>query len=56
MKKKMGRPKLKPKDLRKAIITLRLTEADRISLEKEAKAKNMTISSYLLYCWKKEQK
>ena len=52
-KKKMGRPPLKPKDRRTAVTTLRLTETDRELLEKEAKAKGMSISSYLLYCWKK---
>lgn len=52
-KKKMGRPLLKPKDRRTAIITLRLKAADRDLLEKKAKAKGWTISSYLLYCWKK---
>jgi len=52
-KKKMGRPPLKPKDRRTALITLRLKAADRDLLEKEAKAKGLTVSSYLLYCWKK---
>ncbi len=52
-KKKMGRPTLKPKDRRTAIITLRLKETDRGLLEKEAEVKGMSISSYLLYCWKK---
>ncbi len=54
-KKKMGRPTLKPKDRRTAIITLRLTGADRGLLAKEAETKGMSISSYLLYCWKKGQ-
>ena len=52
-KKKMGRPPLKPKDRRSAIITVRLTETDRDLLEKQAASKNMSISSYLLYCWRK---
>ena len=52
-KKRMGRPTLKPKYRRTAIITLRLTGADRGLLAKEAEAKGMSISSYLLYCWKK---
>ena len=52
-KKKMGRPPLKPKDRRSAITTLRLTETDRKLLEKQAGSKGMSISSYLLYCWKK---
>ena len=52
-KKKMGRPPLKPKDRRSAIITLRLTKTDRELLAKQAESKGMSISSYLLYCWKK---
>jgi len=52
-KKKMGRPPLKPKDRRTAVTTLRLTETDRKLLVKEAEAKGMSISNYLLYCWKK---
>ena len=52
-KTKMGRPPLKPKDRRTALVTLRLTRADRDLLEKQAKSKGMSISSYLLYCWKK---
>ena len=52
-KKKMGRPTKKPKDRRTAIITLRLTGADRGLLAKEAEAKGMSISSYLIECWKK---
>ena len=52
-KKKMGRPTKKPKDRRTAIITLRLTGADRDLLAKEAEAKGKSISSYLLDCWEK---
>jgi hypothetical protein len=54
-KNKMGRPPLKPKDKRTAIITLRLKKADRSELEKEAKAKNLTLSDYLLECWQKSR-
>ena len=51
-KKKMGRPLLKPKDRLAALITLRLKAADKVLLEKEAKAKSLTVSGYLIYCWK----
>jgi hypothetical protein len=54
-KKKMGRPPLKPKDRRTSVTTLRLTESDRALLAKEAEAKGMSISNYLLYCWKKDR-
>jgi hypothetical protein len=53
IKKKMGRPTKKPKDRRTAIITLRLRGTDRAMLLKEAQAKGLSISSYLLDCWKK---
>ena len=49
----MGRPPLKKKDRRTAVTTLRLTESDRALLAKEAEAKGMSISSYLLECWQK---
>ena len=52
----MGRPTKKPKDRRTAIITLRLTGTDRGLLAKEAEAKGMSISSYLLDCWKEQVK
>jgi uncharacterized protein (DUF1778 family) len=55
-KKKMGRPTLKPKDRRTAIITLRLTDTDRVLLLKGAKAEGLSISSYLLNCWEKAGK
>ena len=54
-KKKMGRPPLNPKDRRTAIVTLRLTKTDRELLEKQAASKGMSISSYLLYCWRKRR-
>jgi len=54
-KSKMGRPPLKAKDKRTAIITLRLKNADRDELEKEAKTKGLTLSSYLLECWQKSR-
>ena len=54
-KSKMGRPPLKAKNKRTAIITLRLKKADRDELEKEAKAKNLTLSGYLLECWQKSR-
>ena len=52
-KNKMGRPPLKAKDKRTAVITLRLKKTDRNQLEKDAKAEGLTLSSYLLRCWQK---
>jgi uncharacterized protein (DUF1778 family) len=55
-RKKMGRPPLKANKRRTAIITLRLKPSERKQLEKDAKAKGLTLSTYLLECWKKEKK
>ena len=54
-KAKKGRPPLKSKDRRNAVITLRLKPAERKDLEKEAKAKGLSLSSYLLECWRKSR-
>ncbi|KKK84717.1 hypothetical protein LCGC14_2780510 [marine sediment metagenome] len=52
-KAKMGRPALKVKDRRTKIATLRLKPSERKELEKDAKAKGLSLSSYLLECWQK---
>lgn len=52
-KAKMGRPALKVKDRRTKIATLRLKPSKRKELEKDAKAKGLSLSSYLLECWQK---
>ena len=52
-KNKMGRPPVKAKDKRTAIITLRLKKTERNQLGKEAEAKGLSLSSYLLQCWQK---
>lgn len=49
----MGRPPLKAKDKRTAIVTLRLKKSERKELEQDAKAKGLSISNYLLQCWQK---
>jgi len=49
----MGRPPLKAKDKRTAIVTLRLKKSERNELEKEAAARGLSLSSYLLQCWQK---
>jgi uncharacterized protein (DUF1778 family) len=51
----MGRPPLKEKDKRKKIVTLRLKEPERDQLGREAKAKGLSISDYLMYCWQKSR-
>ncbi len=54
-KKKMGRPPLKVKDKRTALVTLRLKLSERKELEKDAKTKGLSLSSYLLDCWHKSR-
>lgn len=51
----MGRPPIKKKDKRTAVVTLRLKEAERKELEKEAAAGGLSLSSYLLQCWQKSR-
>ena len=50
---KMGRPTIKAKDKRTACVTLRLKHSERKQLEQEAKARGLSLSSYLLDCWQK---
>ena len=52
---KMGRPPIEPKNRRTAIVTLRLSPSQRKKLEKDAKAKGLSLSSYLLECWRKSR-
>ena len=52
MGKKMGRPPMKAKDRRGKLVTMRLTPADHKRLVKEARAAKMSISDYLIGCWK----
>jgi len=54
-KAKMGRPALKVKDRRTKIVTLRLKPSDRKELENDAKAKGLSISNYLMECWKNQR-
>jgi predicted HicB family RNase H-like nuclease len=52
-KTKMGRPPLKDKDKRSKLVTLRLKESDHKQLAKDANAKGLSLSSYLVECWQK---
>ena len=48
----MGRPRKKAKDVRSRPVSLRVTPGDHRQLKAEAKAAGMTISDYLIACWK----
>ena len=54
-KAKMGRPPLRVKDRRTAIVTLRMKKTERDELEREAQASGLSLSSYLLECWEKSR-
>jgi len=49
---KMGRPKKKAKDKRSKPVSVRVTPADHKRLVSEAHKAGMTISDYLIACWK----
>jgi len=49
----MGRPPLRAKDRRTALVTLRLKTSQRKELLQDAKAKGLSLSTYLLKCWQK---
>ena len=50
---KMGRPPLKAKDKRNAFVTLRLKTDEHKKLKQDAKVEGLSLSKYLLECWKK---
>jgi predicted HicB family RNase H-like nuclease len=52
-KKKMGRPTKKAKDRRSRPVALRVTPADHRQLVEDARAAGLSISAYLLECWRK---
>ena len=51
-KPRMGRPPLPPQKRRESVVTLRLTKAERSQLEAEAEKAGLTMSKYLLKCWR----
>ena len=53
-KRKMGRPPLPREARRSAIVTLRMTEADRKRLERQAAEAGLSISAFLLKCWQEK--
>ena len=52
----MGRPPLIAKDRRTALVTMRLKPNEHKQLEKDARAKGLSLSAYLLECWQKARK
>ena len=49
---KIGRPKKKAKDKRSKPVSLRVTPGDHKRLFAEARRAGMTVSDYLIMCWK----
>ncbi len=52
-KVKMGRPPLKEEDRRNSLVTLRLTKKEHKDLEYDADSKDLSMSAFLIECWKK---
>lgn len=52
----MGRPPLKAKDRRTALVTLRLNLSEHKQLKKDAEINGLSLSAYLLECWHKARK
>ena len=50
----MGRPKKKAADKRSGFVGLRLTPGDHKRLVNEARAAGITITDYLIRCWKEK--
>ena len=53
-KSKMGRPPLPPESRRSAVVTIRMTQAERERLEEQAREAGLSISAYLLQCWREK--
>ena len=51
-KKRMGRPPKPPDEKWKARVMVNMTEADRKQIEADARAAGLSLSAYLLECWK----
>lgn len=51
---RMGRPRKKVKDLRSKPVSLGVTPGDHKRLFNEAREQGMTVSDYLIWCWKEK--
>jgi predicted HicB family RNase H-like nuclease len=52
---RMGRPPKKAKDRRTKPVALRVTPGDHKQLVRDAANAGLSISAYLLECWRKEK-
>ncbi|MHC4434343.1 MAG: plasmid mobilization protein [Planctomycetota bacterium] len=55
-KKRRGRPFLKPKDRRSEVVPVRITPGEHRQLLKDAEEAGMSVSLYLVECWKKARR
>ncbi|MFH1743228.1 MAG: hypothetical protein ABIH23_29840 [bacterium] len=55
-KAKMGRPPKPVAEKQGARVIVNMTKAEKRQLEKEAKAAELSLSAYLLECWRKKGK
>jgi hypothetical protein len=51
-KTKMGRPTLKEENRRTSFVTVRLKSSELKELEQDSKAEGLSLSGYLIKCWK----
>lgn len=51
----MGRPPKKAKDRRSRPVALRVTPSDHKQLLKDAAEAKLSVSAYLLECWRKQK-
>ena len=49
---RIGRPPLPPEKRRGALVTLRMTSAERKQVEKDAEKAGLCYTVYLLKCWR----
>jgi len=55
-KSKMGRPPKPAEEKQAERVTVRMTRRERRLLGQEAAEANLTMSAYLLQCWKKRRR
>jgi len=53
-KSRMGRPPKPPGKKQSGRVVVNMTPAEKARLEKEAKAVGMSLSAYLLECWRRK--
>lgn len=50
----MGRPPKSPAEKQSARVVVNMTQAEKRHLEKEARTEGLSLSAFLLQCWKEK--